>query len=106
MADYQTDAQRRAPRTNIGMDLLCSSGRDEGTAMLVNLSSSGALLDPAALRPAVGNSVSIRFPTISKEEFPVLPTVVVRHAPGGFAVKFRAYLPIISRLISEYGVDD
>ena len=106
MAGYQRKEQRRAPRTNIGMDLLCSSGRDEGTAMLVNLSSSGALLDPAALRPAVGNSVTIRFPTISKEEFPALPTVVVRHTPDGFAVKFRIYLPIISRLIDEYGVDD
>ena len=105
MANDQ-DENRRAPRISIGVDLLCSSGRVEGRALLVNLSPSGALLEAATLHPEVGNSVSILFPETSKNELRVLPTVVVRHTPNGFAVKFRGYLPLITRLMAEHSVDD
>ena len=105
MPNDQTEEHRRAPRISIGVDLLCSSGRDEGRAVLVNLSPSGALLEAATLRPEVGSSVSILFPTTSIEELRILATVVVRHAPNGFAVKFRVFLPLITRLMAEYSVD-
>ena len=106
MPNDQTEEHRRAPRMNIGVDLLCSSGRVEGRAVLVNLSASGALLERATLHPEVGNSVSILFPETSKKEPRFLPTVVVRHTSNGFAVKFRGYLPLITRLMAEHSVDD
>lgn len=110
MSDEETEektaknVERREPRSKGGVEVLCSSGRDEGTATLVNLSPLGALLDPATLRPAMGSSVSIRFPSSAEGESQVLTGVVVRQTPKGFAVQFPSYLPTVSRLIAEYEV--
>ena len=71
MATDQDEDRRPGHRTSIGITVLFSSGRDEGTAILVNLSPMGALLDPATLRPAVGDSLSLRVPATTDEDFHV-----------------------------------
>ena len=106
MPNDQTEEHRSGQRTSIGITVLCSSGREEGTAILVNFSLMGALLDPATLRPAVGDSVSLRVPATTNEDFHVLPTVVVRHTLKGFAVQFLGYSPAVAGVVSDYGVND
>ena len=84
-------AERRASqRTTIGLDVLCTAGREEGPAILRDLSPSGALLEPASVRPAVGDSVTIWLRAELDEEPDSLLTDVIRLSPDGFAVEFRA----------------
>ena len=106
MANDKTEDRRPGHRTSIGITVLCSSGREEGTAILVNLSPMGALLDAATLRPAVGDPVTLRFPATTNEDFHIVATVVVRHTLKGFAVQFSGYSPAVAGLISDYGEDD
>ncbi len=78
MEDAQKEERRAQPRTKIGLDVLCSSGREEGTAILKHLSVSAALLESATIGPAVGDSVTIRLQAESDEEPDLLRTTVVR----------------------------
>ncbi len=86
MGDAQTAERRAHARTKIGLDVLCLSGREEGTAILKDLSFSGALLEPATIRPGVGDDVTIWLQAESDEEPDALHTEVVRQTPSGFAV--------------------
>ncbi len=95
-------AERRAhPRTKIGLEVLCSSRREEGTAMLKDLSVSGALLE-TAIRLAVGDSVTIWFQADPKDEPCSFHTRVVRHTPDGFAVEFAAPYSVVHDIIAKY----
>ena len=102
MEDAQKEERRAQPRTKIGLDVLCSSGREEGTAILKDLSVSGALLEPATIRPAVGDSVTIRLQAESDEEPDLLRTTVVRQTPNGFAVEFSVPFSVIHHIIAKY----
>ncbi len=101
MEDAQTAERRAQPRTKIGLDVLCSSGREEGTAILKHLSVSAALLEPATIRPAVGDSVTIRLKAESAEP-DLLRTTVVRQTPSGFAVEFSVPFSVIHHIIAKY----
>ncbi len=103
MGDAQKAERRAQPRTKIGQDVLCSSGREEGTAFLKDLSVSGALLEPATIRPAVGDSVTIRLQAESDEEPDSLHTNVVRQTPSGFAVEFSVPFSVVHHIITKYG---
>lgn len=106
MAENPKRENRQEQRTDIGIEVLCSAGREEGTGTLANLSPSGALLEATTLRLTVGDSVTILFPSTSNEDSQVLPTEVIRLTASGFGVKFKVYVPAINRLILEYGVED
>jgi len=102
MEDAQTAERRAQPRTKIGLDVLCSSGREEGTAILKHLSVSAALLESATIGPAVGDSVTIRLQAESDEEPDLLRTTVVRQTPNGFAVEFSVPFSVIHHIIAKY----
>ena len=97
------EAERRThPRTKIGLEVLCSAGREEGTAILKDLSVSGALLETASIRLAVGDSVTIWFQADPKDEPCSFHTSVVRHTPDGFAVEFVAPYSVVHDIIAKY----
>ncbi len=73
---------RSAPRKQVPFTVLCGTGLQEGSARLVDLSLSGALLESKFLKPERGRTVRIRFPS-----FEVHGTVV-RYTKGGFAIQF------------------
>lgn len=73
---------RSAPRKQVRVTVLCGTGLHEGSAHLVDLSLSGALLESKFLKPDRGRTARIRFPS-----FEVLG-MVVRHTMGGFAIQF------------------
>ena len=102
MEDAQKEERRAQPRTKIGLDVLCSSGREEGTAILKHLTVSAALLEPATIRPTVGDSVTIRLQAESDEEPDLLRTTVVRQTPNGFAVEFSVPFSVIHHIIAKY----
>ena len=101
MEDAQTAERRAQPRTKIGLDVLCSSGREEGTAILKDLCVSSALLEPTTIHPAVGDSVTIRLKAESAEP-DLLRTTVVRQTPSGFAVEFSVPFSVIHHIIAKY----
>ena len=73
---------RSAPRKQVRFAVLCRTGLHEGSARLVNLSLSEALLESKLFKPERGRTVRIGFPS-----FEVLGTVV-RHTKSGFAIQF------------------
>ena len=102
MEDAQKEERRAQPRTKIGLDVLCSSGREEGTAILKDLCVSSALLESTTIRPAVGDSVTIRLKAESDAEPDLLRTTVVRQTPSGFAVEFSVPFSVIHHIIAKY----
>ena len=84
-----------------------SFDRVEGTATLVNISYTGALLQDPAPRPEIGTPVTLflflQQPRAFKAELPSeLPGVVVRHGSGGFAVRFKDNLDSDVRELVDY----
>ncbi len=103
MGDGKKAETRAELRTKLGLDVLCSAGREDGPAILKDISTLGALLEPASIRPAVGASVTIWLQAEPDEEPYALVTEVVRHTPGGFAVEFRVPYSVVYRFIAKYG---
>ena len=100
-ADEQ--AERRAhQRTSIGLDVLCTAGREEGPAILRDLSPFGALLEPASVRPAIGEPVTIWLRAELDDEPDSLLSDVVRLSPDGFAVEFRAPYSVVHHILAKY----
>ena len=102
MEDAQKEERCAQPRTKIGLEVLCSSGREEGPAILKDLSASGALLESATIRPAVGDSVTIWLQAEPDEEPDSLRTAVVRHTPDGFAVEFSVPFSVLDHIVAKY----
>ena len=99
-------AERRAcARTEIGLDVVCSSGREEGSAILKDLSRSGALLEATTIRTAVGDSVTIWLRTEPDAEPDSLHAEVVRHTSDGFAVEFQAPYSVVDQIVEKYRGD-
>jgi len=84
---------KRAGRFSAPLKVHCSFERVEGTATLINISYSGALLQGTALRPGIGMPITLymflKQPRAFQAELPSeLAGMVVRHSSDGFAVKF------------------
>ncbi len=103
MGDAQTADRRAQPRTKIGLDVLCSAGREEGTAILKDLSVSGALLESPTIRPGVGDAVTIWLQAEPDEEPDPLRTTVVRQTPSGFAVESSVPFSVVHHILAKYG---
>ncbi len=92
---------RRAPRIKTGLEVYFSSGREEGPAVLADVSSGGALLEETPSRPRVGTSASMTvfLPNGSKR----LQVVghVIRHTEAGFAIEFERPNPHVYDLLVE-----
>ena len=85
-----THEQRAAPRKKTNLAVLCKSGSDRGAGRIVNISLSGALLEPASIRPQQGAPVKILFALPGAKSARDLSGTVVRHTEIGFAMQFLA----------------
>ena len=98
---------KRAGRFPVPLRVPYSFDRVEGTATLVNISYSGALLQDPDPRPEIGTLLTLFLflqpPQAFKAELPSeLPGVVVRHGSDGFAVKFEDNLDPDVREMVDY----
>ena len=100
-------SDRRTDRFSAPLRVHYSFDRLEGTATLVDISYTGALLQDPAPRPEIGTPVTLflflQQPRAFKAELPSeLPGVVVRHGSGGFAIKFKGNLDPDVRELVDY----
>ena len=82
-----TTGKRRSPRTYACFETLVSSGRMEGSGVLCNVSSVGALVEEATAKPGIGSRVSLNVPLDDDLSFETSGSVV-RHTESGFAIEF------------------
>lgn len=92
--------QRGHPRYRTRFDTLCSSGREEGAGTLVDLSYTGARLEDASVRPALGTKVRL-FVFVQPVAPFELSGQVVRHTERGFAIAFGSLEPEVARLVDD-----
>lgn len=92
--------RRNHPRFGTRFDVLCSSGEQEGSGTLVNLSRSGARLDCVTHMPEIGSKVRLYVfiqPVCPFE----LAGEVVRHEGTTFAIRYNNIDPEVGRLVDD-----
>jgi len=94
-----THEQRSAPRKKVSLAVLCKSGVERGAGRMVNVSLSGALLEPASIRPDHGAAVNIVFATPGAGKSTELDGTVARHSEAGFAIQFLAANDALRELV-------
>jgi hypothetical protein len=95
-------SQRRvAPRSAVRIAVTCRMGDQDRSAEIVNLSLSGALLACPAIQPPIGVPVEICWEPPGMRETSELRGTVVRHAEGGFAVRFQRATPELLWLLGD-----
>ncbi len=100
--DPQTARERRrAPRKQVHYLVLCRSGIKQGSARLVNMSHTGALLESTSIYPAQGMLVKIRLDSPDLDAPTELKGTVVRHTGTGFAIQF---LKVTQEILKRVGV--
>ena len=94
------DERRVTPRHEIRAAVAYWGSSREGGGTLSNISSSGALIEPASPSVVPGTPIRLRINgvTFSSVE---LPSEVVRTTPAGFAVCFEDLDPEAQRLLLE-----
>ena len=78
MTADQSAERRNEPRTKVGLDVVFSFGRDRARTILKDLSRSGALLEPASIRPEIGDIVTLWLQPGSQEAPDPVRTQVAR----------------------------
>ena len=92
--------QRRAPRRQVHFLVLCRSGIKQGSARLVNISLTGALLE-STIFPAQDMLVKFRLDSPELDAPIELKGTVVRHTGTGFAIQF---LKVTQEILKRVGV--
>jgi hypothetical protein len=96
-----TRERRNAPRKKVSLAVLCRSGVERGAGRMVNVSRSGALLEPTSIRPDHGAAVKILFTTPGAVRSRELSGTVARHTETGFAIQFLAENDSLRELVAE-----
>lgn len=96
-----TREHRNAPRKKVTLAVLCKSGVERGAGRMVNVSLSGALLEPTSIRPERGAAVRILFATPGVGRSAELDGAVARHTETGFAIQFLAASDALRELMAE-----
>ncbi len=91
---------RKHPRFRTRFDTLCSSGREEGVGVLMDISYSGAHLEETSLRPPVGTEVRLYVFVQPVSPFELVGQVV-RHTETGFAIEYSVETSENWRLVDE-----
>ena len=100
--DPQTARERRvAPRNQVHFLVLCQLGIKQGSARLVSISLTGALLESTSIFPAQGMLVKIRLDSPELDTPTELKGRVVRHTVTGFAIPF---LKVTQEILKRVGV--
>ena len=92
---------RRAPRIKVGLEVYYSSTREEGPAVLADVSSVGALLEQTQVRPRVGAKVGMTVFLPNGNERLQVDGQVIRHTEAGFAIEFERPSPHVYELLVE-----
>ena len=92
--------KRKHPRFKARFDALCSSGREEGTALLVDISHSGARLEQSSLRPPVDSSVRLYVFVQPVSPFELVGRVV-RSGEEGFSIEYEVESCEIRLLVDD-----
>ncbi len=90
---------RSHPRRLVEIPVVCGSGVEKGSAMMVNVSLSGALLENASIRPRRGALTEISFRRMDRDEPVRLIGTVVRHTGSGFAIAFATVSQALLELV-------
>jgi len=103
-----TTSDRRADRFPVPLRVLWSFERVEGTAALINISYTGALLENTEMRPVIGTPINLYLylepprGSAEAEKPSELAGTVSRHSPDGFAVKFdNSYDPDLIEVVDH-----
>lgn len=92
--------QRKHPRFRTRFDALCSSGRAEGAGTLIDISYSGAQLEEATIRPALGTELRLYVFVQPVSPFELVGRVV-RHSETGFAIAYTVETPEARSLVDD-----
>ena len=103
MSRDQSVERRRKPRTKIGLEVVNSLGLDQAPSTLKEISISGALLEPASIRPEVGDVLTLFLSGGPDEEPESVIAEVVRHTSKGFAVAFCVPCSVVNDIIARFG---
>jgi hypothetical protein len=96
-----TRERRSAPRKQVNLAVLCKSGEQRGAGQMVNVSLSGALVEPASIRPEQGAIVKILFTTPGARRATDLNGTVARRTETGFAIQFLAASDALREFVAE-----
>ena len=92
--------RRKHPRFRTRFDALCSSGREEGTGVLVDISYSGARLEQSSLQPPVGTKVHLYVFVQPVSPFELVGSVV-RSSQEGFSIEYDVESPEVRLLVDD-----
>jgi hypothetical protein len=87
-------------RVRTHFEISYSSGREDGSGILANISYSGALLTQVSVQPVLGSKVRIFVLLIEDSPFEIVGQVV-RHVEDGFAIEYADLSPELRRLIDD-----
>ena len=93
--------RRAAPRKKVNLAVLCKSEAEHGVGHMVNVSLSGALLEPASIRPERDSVVKVLFAAPGGGGSTQLAGTVARHTATGFAIQFLTTDAALRQLIAE-----
>ena len=97
----QWEHERGAERIRTRFETLYSGNRREGSGVLTNLSSLGAMVDEATLFPQVGEQVRLHLLRDDGGEPVAVSGGVVRLTHAGFAVQFKEPSEAVRRLLED-----
>ncbi len=92
---------RRAPHIKAELEVYFDSAREEGPAVLADVSSVGALLEETLSQPRVGTSVSMTVFRPNRTAQLQVVGHVIRHTEAGFAIEFERLNPRVYHLLIE-----
>ena len=96
-----TRERLRAPRKKVSLAVLCKSEVGHGAGHMVNVSLSGALLEPASIRPGQDAVVKVLFAKPGARRSTQLSGTVARQTETGFAIQFLATDDAIRELVAK-----
>ena len=92
--------KRKHPRFKARFDALCSAGHEEGSAVLVDISHSGARLEQASLRLSVDSRVRLYVFVQPVSPFELVGRVV-RGGEDGFSIEYEVESSEIRLLVDD-----
>jgi hypothetical protein len=96
----RSEDRRWNSRIRTHFEISYSSGREDGSGILANISYSGALLTRTSVQPRLGSHVRV-FVLLSEDSPFEVVGKVVRHVEDGFAIEYADLSPELRRLVDD-----
>ncbi len=97
-----TAEKRQSPRANARFETRFCWERLEGSGVLCNFSSTGALVEEATVKPEIGSHVMLHAPLDNGRTFETSGSVV-RHTETGFAIEYEKAPIDLQQLLEDAG---